>query len=97
LVDDNNLAAFRQMIERWCDERKLGALSLLLPGYLSLNGLTDGWANLYNALKATRALGHEAFSASDWDLLNELIRSAEQIVCDANNLTMAASRAAMVK
>lgn len=80
MIDDNNLIHLRQMIERWCDERKFGALALLLPGYLSLNGLTDGWANLYEALKATRALGHEVFNVSDWDLLNDLIRSAEQIV-----------------
>jgi hypothetical protein len=52
----------------------------LLPGYLSLNGLTDGWANLYDAPKSTRALGHEAFSSSDWDLLNDLIHWAEGIV-----------------
>ncbi|MEO7053341.1 MAG: hypothetical protein ABI191_00045 [Rhizomicrobium sp.] len=80
MVDDNNLVSLRQMIERWCDERKFGALSLLLPGYLSLNGLTDGWGNLYVALKATRALGHEVFNVSDWDLLNDLIHSAERIV-----------------
>jgi hypothetical protein len=73
-------AVLRQMIERWCDERKLGALSLLLPGYLSLNGLTDGWVNLYDALKSTRSLGHDAFSPSDWGLLNDLIHEAEQIV-----------------
>jgi len=80
VTHDENLTALRQLIERWCDERKLGALSRLLPGYLSLNGLTDGWANLYDALKLTRSLGHEAFSASDWGLLNELIHWTEQIV-----------------
>jgi hypothetical protein len=80
VTHDENLDALRQLIERWCDERRLVALSRLLPGYLALNGLTDGWANLYDALKSTRALGHEAFSASDWHLLNDLIHWAEQIV-----------------
>ena len=80
MTHDENLAALRQLIERWCDERKLGALSLLLPGYLSLNGLTDGWANLYDALKSTRSLGHEALNESDWSLLNDLIHWTEQIV-----------------
>jgi hypothetical protein len=80
MADDNNLVSLQQMIERWCDERKLGALSLLLPGYLSLNGLTDGWANFHDALKATRALGHEAFTTSDWKQLNDAIHWAEQIV-----------------
>jgi hypothetical protein len=73
-------AALRAMIERWCDQRMLGALSRLLPGYLSLNGLTDGWANLYEALKMTRGLGYESFTRADWDLLNELIRGAEKRV-----------------
>jgi hypothetical protein len=77
---DEYLVALRQMIERWCDDRKLAALSRVLPGYLSLNGLTDGWANLYDALKSARALGHEAFSHSDWDLLNDLIGWTERIV-----------------
>ena len=68
-------AALRSIIERWCDERRLGALSILLPGYLSMNGLTDGWFNLYEALKATRALGHESFTIADWDMLNDLIHA----------------------
>jgi hypothetical protein len=78
--NEEYFAALRGMIERWCDERKLGALSSLLPGYLSFNGLTDGWADLYEALKKTRALGYEAFSPTDWDLLNELFRGAERAV-----------------
>ena len=72
--------ALRQLIERWCDERNLGALSRLLPGYMAFNGLTDGWASLHDALKSVRALGHEEFSATDWDMLNELVRGAEQAV-----------------
>ena len=72
------LAALRTLIERWCDERRLAALARLLPGYLSLNGMTDGWATLHDAPKSTRALGHDGFSHADWDLLNELIRAAEQ-------------------
>ena len=80
MTHDENLAALRQLIERWCDERELSALSLLLPGYLSLNGLTDGWVNLYDALKSTRSLGHGALSESDWSLLNDLIHWTEQIV-----------------
>jgi hypothetical protein len=78
--NEEYFAALRGLVERWCDERNLRALSRLLPGYLSMNGLTDGWTNLYEALKLTRALGHEAFSPTDWDMLNELIRGAERIV-----------------
>jgi hypothetical protein len=70
----------RALIDRWCDERKLGALSRLLPAYLAMNGMTDGWATLYEGLKNTRALGHEAFSPQDWATLNNLIHAAERVL-----------------
>jgi hypothetical protein len=76
----NDLDVLRQLIERWCDERQLAGLSRLLRGYLALKGLTDGWAGLCDALKSTRALRREAFSASDWNSLNDLIHWMEQIV-----------------
>ena len=44
-------AALRQQIERWCDQRRLRELALLLPGYTSFFGLTDDWARFYKALK----------------------------------------------
>ena len=72
------------LIERWCDARKLAALSRLLPGYLSMNGLTDGWANLLQGLVSARALGHEAFTPKDWDMLNDLIHAAESAVYRRN-------------
>ena len=50
--------AMRQQIERWCDQRRLRELAELLPGYTTFFGLTDDWARLYEALKATR--GHRA-------------------------------------
>ena len=78
--NEEYFTALRGMIERWCDERKLDTLSWLLPSYVSFNGLTDGWANLYEALKSTRALGRERFIPTDWDLLNELIQSAERAI-----------------
>jgi hypothetical protein len=73
-------AALRKQIERWCDQRRLRELALLLPGYTSFFGLTDDWARLYEALKATRALGHKAFSEIEWQLLNDLVSAAERAV-----------------
>jgi len=66
------------MIERWCDERRLGPLATLLPGYLALNGLTDGWAALYKALWSLRVDGPDAFSESDWDLIHDLTVTADK-------------------
>lgn len=73
-------AALRQQIERWCDLRRLDALARLLPAYTAFAGLTDSWAALYVALKDTRAIGRETFSAAEWELLNDLISAAERAV-----------------
>jgi hypothetical protein len=72
--------AVAELIDRWCEKRKLAALHAILPGYLALNGLTDGWYELLNSLKATRALGHEYFERQDWDLLSELISAVDQML-----------------
>ena len=74
-------AALRQQIERWCDQRRLRELALVLPGYTSFFGLTDDWARLCEALKATRAIGREKFSLAEWELLNDLISAAVRAVC----------------
>jgi hypothetical protein len=76
--NDEFFSALRQQIERWCDQRRLRELALLLPGYTSFFGLTDDWARLYEALKATRALGRERFSDTEWQLVNDLVSAAEQ-------------------
>jgi len=78
--NDEFFAALRQQIERWCDERKLGALAQLLPAYTAFNGLTDSWTDLCEALKATRALGRERFSYTEWQLLDDLVSAAERAV-----------------
>ena len=40
-----------KLADGWCEHRALRALHHFLPGYFALNGLTDGWAELENALK----------------------------------------------
>ena len=74
------LAALDALVDRWCDDREVVALSRLLPGYVALNGLTDGWAVLLDALQATRALGQQAFAAGDWAILQDLTDGAERAV-----------------
>ena len=41
----------RVLVEAWCDRRCLYPLSIVLPAYVSFNGLTDGWGELLSALK----------------------------------------------
>jgi hypothetical protein len=45
------------LIEAWCDRRDLRPLALLLPAYTSNFGLTDGWAEVMEALYDLRARG----------------------------------------
>jgi hypothetical protein len=45
----------RRLIDEWCDRRELGALATVLPAFISNNGLTDGWADLMEALRTMRA------------------------------------------
>ena len=78
--NDEFFAALRQQIERWCDERNFAALARLLPAYTAFHGLTDSWADLSEALKATRALGRERFRDAEWQLLNDLVSAAERAV-----------------
>lgn len=44
-----------RLIDAWCDRRDLAHLALLLPAFTSNNGLTDGWADLMEALRDLRA------------------------------------------
>lgn len=64
-------AEIRQLVDRWCDRRELAALASLLPAWLSNNGLTDGWANLHDALKHNYAAGRE-LPPDERDLLKRL-------------------------
>ena len=82
--NDEFFFALRQQIEQWCDQRRVDALALVLPAYTAFNGLTDSWADLHEALRATHALGHEAFSPTEWELLNDLIRGAERAIYRVN-------------
>ena len=74
------LSALRVLIEGWCDRRCLGELSIILPGYLGLNGLTDGWVGPYEALKNVRALSRDRLPQEELELINQLIRAAEKVV-----------------
>lgn len=43
------------LIEAWCERRQLHALARLLPAWIGNNGLTDGWGEVYEALRTLRA------------------------------------------
>jgi hypothetical protein len=70
----------KHLIYRWCDERRLLPLALLLPKYVTFNGMTDGWLELQAALRSLRALGSESYTPLDWDTVNDLVRAAGQAI-----------------
>jgi len=56
MSDDAFMRDLSKLADGWCERRALRPLSIFLPAYLSLSGLTDGYANLENALKDVLAL-----------------------------------------
>jgi hypothetical protein len=46
----------RRLVERWCERKHYWPLALILPAWLSNNGLTDGWEILHDALKHAYAM-----------------------------------------
>lgn len=52
--DPNKVIA--DLVDRWCERRELAALAKLLPAWLGNNGLTDGWANLKDAIRQIDAM-----------------------------------------
>ena len=42
------------LVDGWCERRALEPLVALLPAYLSFNGLTDGWLDLWEAVNNVR-------------------------------------------
>ena len=67
-----------RLIETWCDRRALGALAVVLPAYTSNNGLTDGWADVMDALRSLRAT--RELPAEEQAEVERLVVLVEQMV-----------------
>jgi hypothetical protein len=48
--------AIRRLVDNWCERKHYGPLALVLPAWISNNGLTDGWVVLHDALKHAYAM-----------------------------------------
>jgi hypothetical protein len=53
------------LADGWCERRALRPLSRFLPGYFAMNGLTDGWQALYDALRDVQALERESLTVDE--------------------------------
>ena len=66
------------LVDAWCDRRELDLLARLLPAWVSNNGLTDGWADVLDALKSLR--GRPALLGAEADVIERSIVDVERAV-----------------
>ncbi len=74
---DPSVAAARRLIEAWCDRRELVPLKEILPGYLALNGLTDGWIHFYEVLSNLRAY-YSSLPEAEVEMLRDIRVQTQQ-------------------
>ena len=55
MADDPNQIVL-SLIDLWCERREFQPLAHVLPAYVGNNGLTDGWAQVRDALKHAYAM-----------------------------------------
>jgi hypothetical protein len=79
--DAEFLAALRLIIDAWCERRCLRALSYALPGFFALNGMTDGWGELREALGRVRSLAREELPADEVEIIADLIAAIDRAIC----------------
>jgi hypothetical protein len=75
---DDLLLDVSNLIDAWCERRELKPLAILLPAWLSNNGLTDGWAAVLDALKALR--GSDSLRHDEGDVVERSIIAVEHVV-----------------
>jgi hypothetical protein len=67
-----------RLVDAWCERRDLGALAVILPAYTSNNGLTDGWADVMEALRTLR--GSRRLPENEQRQIEELVVVVEKMV-----------------
>ena len=72
----------KSLSDAWCEQKALGPLSQFLPGYLAINGLTDGWALCRDALKDVRALYRDQLKSEELAKVNKAINLIDQVLAD---------------
>jgi hypothetical protein len=68
----------QQLVERWCDRHALKPLRQLLPAYPLHTPQTDGWFDLYRALKDVQVFCKEELPPEE----REMLRSAMNQIAD---------------
>src|SRR6185295_14330849 len=68
-----------ELIDHWCERRSLVALRCVLEGWPH-NGLTDGLAELADALRSVRALARSELLDTEVDAVSRAIALLDQAV-----------------
>ena len=72
--------AIEALIDAWCDRRALNLLREILPTYPLHSPLTDGWADLADSLKRIQVSHAQELPAGEFDVIVELLHTAEKVV-----------------
>jgi hypothetical protein len=79
-MNDEIPKLLESLAERLCARRALKPLWRFLGAYFSINGLTDGWHQCYNALRDVRALCGGDLQPDELSDLNLLINRIGQML-----------------
>ena len=67
------------LIDQWCERRALRPLRTLLPAYPP-NGLTDGWHELYDALRDVRSACRDELTEAEMQKINRAVVTAQKML-----------------
>ena len=69
-----------KLVDAWCDRRSLRARREILAGFPLVSPLTDGWAELLNALESVRAFARDELTDDEAERVQQLIGVTSAIV-----------------
>lgn len=72
-TNETVLKTVHDLVEAWCDRRQLKALRNIFKGYPLSSPLTDGWAELLDALESVRAFASEELTDEEKVIIGQLI------------------------
>lgn len=78
--NDEFFAAFRSLVERIEKQGNAEAARELRTGFACLNGLTDGWALLMEAMDRTIAANQDKIEEQEMAELREMLRVVKKVV-----------------
>ena len=82
MSSESLLSDLKSLTDVWCERKALRPLSYLLPSYLGLNGLTDGFADLETALSDVLAFAREDITSDEKSEVQRLRRVVQKTLYD---------------